>query len=179
MPRVSYYVAASANGHIATPTGGTEWLAPFETAGEDYGYAAFYGDVDAILLGRRAYEKCLGFDAWPFPGRPCWVFTQSRIGRAPAKVTATADDPATVLAGLRARGLRHAWLMGGGALAGAFRRAGLIADYIISVVPVLFGAGIPLFTNGGAAQPLALSESRNYPNGVLQRHFRNAAATDA
>lgn len=32
---------------------------------------------------------------------------------------------------------------------------------------------------GGAAQPLALSESRNYPNGVLQMHFRNAAVADA
>jgi hypothetical protein len=63
VPEVIYYVAASVDGYIATMDGGIEWLAPFEGTGEDYGYAQFYDSVEAVLLGRRTYEK----RAWPSP----------------------------------------------------------------------------------------------------------------
>ena len=76
MPEVVYYVAASLDGYIATPDGGVEWLAPFEGTGEDYGYAKFYTSVDAVLLGRKTFEKSLSFGEWPYPGNP--------VGRFPA-----------------------------------------------------------------------------------------------
>lgn len=52
------------------------------------------------------------------------------------------------------------WLVGGGTLASAFRAEGLVSEYIVAVVPVILGAGIPLFA--GAAPPayLSLVESR-------------------
>src|SRR5438552_14070360 len=53
VPEVIYYVAASLDGYIATSDGGIEWLSPFEGKGEDYGYAAFYASIDAVLLGRQ------------------------------------------------------------------------------------------------------------------------------
>jgi dihydrofolate reductase len=62
---VVYYVAASLDGFIATPDGGVGWLEPFE--GEDYGYAAFYASGDALLMGRRTFEKTLALGPWPYP----------------------------------------------------------------------------------------------------------------
>ena len=124
---VVYYVAVSLDGFIATPDGGVDWLAPFEGGDEDYGYAAFYASVDAVLLGRRTCRQALSFGAWPYADKPCWVF--SRRGRrelsaVPTGVTTTAASPREVVAGLERRGVGRAWLVGGGELAGSFRDQG-------------------------------------------------------
>jgi len=107
---IIYYVAASLDGFIATPDGGIDWLKPFEGTGEDYGYGEFYASIEAVLLGRATYEQCLKFPEWPYAGKPYWVFSN-----------ASGNTPASVSAEMRARGLRRAWLVGGGKLAAAFR----------------------------------------------------------
>jgi dihydrofolate reductase len=171
VPEVVYYVAASLDGYIATSDGGIEWLSPFEGKGEDYGYAAFYASIDAILLGRRTYEQCLTFGEWPYPGKPCWVFSHGAMKTTRPGVTSTNRDPRQMASELQARGLQRAWLVGGGELAGAFRREGLISEYIVSVIPVILGAGIPLFSSGMAHEALKLVETNAYPSGIVQLRY--------
>jgi len=176
VPEVIYYVAASLDAYIATTDGGVDWLAPFESAGEDYGYADFYASIDAVLLGSRTYKQCLGFAEWPYPGKPCWVFSKRRLKPARRDVSVTARSPREVLAELEARGYRRAWLVGGGKLAASFRAKGLITEYIVSVVPVVLGAGIPLFASRGLKESLTLAGSKPYPSGLVQLRYRRAAA---
>jgi dihydrofolate reductase len=171
-PQIVYYAAASLDGYIATPEGGVDWLAPFEGTGEDYGYAKFFNSVDAILLGRRTYDKSLEFGQWPYANKPCWVFSRDEALRpARAAVEVTAQAPAQVASELVRRGLRRAWLVGGGNLAAAFRSEGLITEYVVSVVPLLLGAGVPLFGPGGAREKLKLVGSKSYPNGLVQLRY--------
>jgi dihydrofolate reductase len=157
---VIYYVAASLDGFIATPDGGIEWLKPFEGTGEDYGYGEFYASIEAVLLGRATYEQCLQFPEWPYAGKPYWVFSR-RNG----------NTPPSVVAEMKARGLRRAWLVGGGKLAAAFRAERLITEHIVSIVPVLLGAGIPLFDGAVRVDELRLKSSRTYPNGIVQLRY--------
>ena len=157
---IIYYVAASLDGYIATREGGIDWLQRFESAGEDYGYGEFYASVEAVLLGRLTYEKCLQFPEWPYAGKPYWVFSR-RNG----------NTPQAVVAEMKARGLQRAWLVGGGKLAAAFRAEGLITEYIVSFVPLLLGAGIPLFDGAGAAEQLRLISSRTFPAGIAQLRY--------
>jgi len=171
MPEVTYYVAASLDGYIATADGGIEWLAPFEGTGEDYGYSAFYDSVDAVLLGSRTFEQALGFGDWPYPGKPTWVFSKRCLGPERADLTVTDSSPGDVLAELETRGVRHAWLVGGGTLAGSFQAGQYITRYIVSVIPVILGDGIALFGGSGAEQRLQLVESTPYPDGVLQLRY--------
>jgi dihydrofolate reductase len=171
MPQVIYYVAASLDGCIAISDGGLEWLAPFEGKGEDYGYDAFYDSVDAVLLGSRTYEKSQSFGAWPFPGKPSWVFSRRGIAAEQGDIVITSDSPAQVMAELDQRGVQRAWLVGGGALAGSFRQHRLITEYIVSVIPVILGEGIPLFASSGDREYLQLADSRSYPNGVVQLRY--------
>jgi dihydrofolate reductase len=168
---VIYYVAASLDGCIAISDGGLEWLAPFEGKGEDYGYDAFYDSVDAVLLGSRTYEKSQSFGAWPFPGKPSWVFSRRGIAPEQGDIVITSDSPAQVMAELDQRGVQRAWLVGGGALAGSFRQHRLITEYIVSVIPVILGEGIPLFASSGDREYLQLADSRSYPNGVVQLRY--------
>ena len=72
---------------------------------------------------------------------------------------------------MKARGLRRAWLVGGGKLAAAFRAERLITEHIVSVVPVLLGAGIPLFDGLGPREALRLKSSRGYANGIVQLRY--------
>jgi dihydrofolate reductase len=171
MPQVIYYVATSLDGYIAIQDGGVEWLAPFEGKGEDYGYDEFYSSVDAVLLGSRTYEKSRSFGTWPFPAKPCWVFSRRGIAASEADVIVTADSPERVMADLEERCVRRAWLVGGGALAGSFREQRLITEYIVSMIPVILGEGIPLFASSGEREYLQLADSRSYPNGVVQLRY--------
>ena len=75
---------------------------------------------------------------------------------------------------MKARGLRRAWLVGGGKLAGAFRAERLITEHIVSIVPVVLGAGIPLFDGPGPMQQLTLLSARAYANGIVQLRYRAA-----
>jgi len=121
---------------------GIEWLRPYEGTSEDYGYAEFYASVEAVLLGRATYEKLPGVPGVALRRKPYWF------------CPANGNTPASVVAEMKARGLRRAWLVGGGKLAAAFRAEGLITEHIVSVVPVILGAGTPLFDGAGTGAAL-------------------------
>ena len=169
MPEIVYYVAESVDGFIATPDGGVEWLAPFEGTIEDYGYAAFYAAIEAVLLGSRTYEQALTFAEWPYPDRPVYVFSSRELSRAGDNVVVTDATPEQVAAELDERGVRRAWLVGGGELAGAF---GLIDDLTITTVPVLLGDGVRLLGSQALLERLALVETTRFESGVLQQVYR-------
>ena len=168
---IAYYVAASLDGYIAGPDGGIDWLAPFETPREDYGYAAFYAGIDAVVLGRRTYELSLSFDEWPYAGKRVWVLSRTLPAAETPQATVTAASPREVAAAMENAGLRRAWLVGGGETAGAFRAAGLITEYIVSVIPVVLGGGVPLFAANGPREQLILTSSEPYDNGLVQLRY--------
>ena len=169
-PEVIYYVAASLDGYIGPPDGSVTWLSPFEGGSEDYGYTHFFASVDSVLLGRKTYEQSLTFSQWPYKGKRCWVSSRHKPKATPG-VAVTQDSPAKVIHELKAQGLRRAWLVGGGELAGAFRAEGLIKEYIVSVVPIILGAGVRMFGEDGSPERLTLVESQRYPSGIIQLRY--------
>jgi dihydrofolate reductase len=86
-------------------------------------------------------------------------------------VTLTAQDPSQVVEALGARGFSRAWLMGGGELASAFRLRGLISQYVISVIPVVLGRGVPLFASAARSDSLRLIETKSFPSGIVQLSY--------
>lgn len=171
MTEIIYYVAASLDGYIAAPDGGVAWLHEFE-GDEDYGYAEFAASLDAVLMGRRTYEQVLTFGPWPYGDTPCWVFSHAELAPAAPEVTITSATPQEVAAELAARGLERAWMVGGAELAAAFRSAGLITEYNVAIMPVILGAGIPLFGAPGQTDRLELIDSTPYASGVVMLRYR-------
>ncbi|WP_227562109.1 hypothetical protein [Acinetobacter bereziniae] len=53
------YIAASADGYIATLDGSVEFLTPFQSI--DCGYDDFIKEIDIILMGRKTYEVICSF----------------------------------------------------------------------------------------------------------------------
>jgi hypothetical protein len=76
MPKIKLYIATSLDGFIAEPDGGVDWL----FTDDDYGYTAFFGSVEALVMGRHTYEQVLGFGEWPYEDRPTYVLTRSAPG---------------------------------------------------------------------------------------------------
>ena len=128
--------------------------------------------VDALVLGRKTYDKVLTFDAWPYGQKPVFVLSTRPLVAAPpgAVVERMSGDPAEIVAQLTARGVRHAYVDGGMTIQ-RFLQAGLIQRLIITRVPVLIGDGIPLF--GALQGDVALTHvaTRAYASGLVQSEY--------
>ncbi|MGB3200474.1 MAG: dihydrofolate reductase family protein [Nodosilinea sp.] len=171
---IALYIATSLDGFIATSEGGIDWLSAIETPEEDYGYKAFYDSIDAIVMGRRTYDQVLSFGDWPYPGKSSYVMTSRPLSSELPALKATAQSPSELVATLQAEGCRRVWLVGGAALAAAFRAEGLISEYILSVIPVLLGEGISLFGSPGPRTELQLHSAETFDSGVVQLTYRAA-----
>jgi dihydrofolate reductase len=170
---VVLYIAASVDGYIARSNGGTDWLSIVEREGEDYGYAAFYESVDAIVMGSKTYELALSFGEWPYSGKKSFIFTRRDFKSDREDVMFVSDTVNHVLTRMKAQGFKKIWLVGGGALTSSFFQRGLIDEYIISTIPIILGQGIPLFLPSGREEKLDLIALKQYPSGLVQAHYRN------
>lgn len=169
------FIAASLDGYIARPDGDIGWLLQRDDPAEDHGYLDFIADKDMVVMGRGNYEKVLGVDPWPYD-RPVTVLSKQLAGTpVPAalqgKVRFSEAAPAQAMAELEGQGVRRVYV-DGGQLLQSFIRAGLVEDMVITTVPVLIGAGRPLFGTLPHDLDLALVGSRSFPSGLVQSTYR-------
>ena len=170
----SVYIATSLDGFIARENGELDWL-PLAggSAGEDYGYETFIKTVDAVVMGRRTYEKVLTFGHWPFGQRSVVVLSSSPIefpASVPSTVESMSGKPSDILARLEARGHRHVYVDGGATIQ-RFLEAGAIQRLIITRVPVLIGSGLPLFGRLPHDVRLKHVRTRDWPSGMVQSEY--------
>lgn len=168
------YIATSADGYIARPDGGVEWLDRPRTAG-DYGMSAFWKSIDTILWGRKTYEVALGFTRGRGVGYGAgvknWVFSR-RPPKSPSPDVEFARGPiATFAKRLRAAPGRDVWIMGGAGLIGSLLDAGEIDEIIVHVIPTIIGEGIPLIAPRHRLVPLRLLSTKRYSDGVVRLHY--------
>ncbi|MBS2017096.1 MAG: dihydrofolate reductase [Deltaproteobacteria bacterium] len=170
----SVFIATSVDGFVAGVGDDLGWLRVVERPGEDYGYEAFMGTVDVLVMGRRTYEVALGFPSWPYAGKRVVVMSRA-LGAGDVRhgVEVFGGSPGELVASLRAQGLERAYV-DGAALIRSFLEAGLIDDLTLSVVPVVLGGGIRLFGDAGSRRDLVLEESRAFPSGLVRSRYRLA-----
>src|SRR4030095_10722735 len=168
--KASVFVGTSLEGCIARDNGELDFL-PAD-GGEPHGYDEFIASVDAIVIGRKTFQTVLTFDAWPYGKKPVFVLSTRALAPAPlgAVVERMSGDPVEIVSQLDARGVQHAYVDGGITIQ-PFPRAGLIQRLIITRVPVLIGAGIPLF--GAIHRDVVLRHigTRQYASGLVQSEY--------
>ncbi|SEO92525.1 Dihydrofolate reductase [Actinacidiphila rubida] len=165
-PRTTYYTATSIDGFIADPDNSLDWLLGIE--GGDDTFAPFFKHVGAFAMGSTTYEWVLNHEnvgeqpskwrKW-YGHTPCWVFTHRDLPGVPgADITFVHGDVRPVHEAMtRAAGKRNIWLVGGGALVGAFADEGLLDEIVLTVAPVTLGAGAPLLPRRLASGVLELT----------------------
>jgi dihydrofolate reductase len=175
--KASVFIATSLDGFIARANGDLDWLPP--GGGEPHGYDEFMATVDALVIGRKTFETVLAFDSWPYGEKPVFVLSTRRLAPAPlgAVVERMSGAPADIVSQLAARGIRHVYVDGGVTIQG-FLEAGLIQRLIITRIPVLLGAGVPLF--GALRRDIVLRHvgTRQYASGLVQSEYVVAGTTD-
>ena len=176
--KTTVFVGTSLDGFIARPNGALDFL---DAGGnEPHGYEEFMASVDALVIGRHTFDTVLGFGGWAYGTKPVFVLSTRSLPPLPpgAVVERLAGDPAAIVAQLDARGVRHAYIDGGITIQ-RFLAAGLIQRLIISRVPVLIGAGIPLFGPLLRDIPLRHVATRHYRGGLVQSEYEVAAQPTA
>ncbi|HQS00460.1 MULTISPECIES: dihydrofolate reductase family protein [unclassified Polaromonas] len=171
------FIAISLDGFIARQDGDIDWLLQRDDPAEDHGYAAFIADKDLIVMGRGSYEKVLTLDTWPYD-RPVLVLSK-QLTDAPVpealkgKVRFSSLTPKDAMEKLAEQNVRRVYV-DGGQLVQSFLRDGLVADMVITTVPVLLGSGRPLFGALPQDIDLKLVSSRSFPSGLVQSSYRLA-----
>ena len=169
---VAVFVATSVDGFIARPNDDLDWL-PAD-GGEPHGYDEFIAGVDAIVIGRKTFEKVLTFGAWPYGDKRVVVLSSHPVDLSAVVggvVEQMAGSPAEVVSQLAATGAHNLYIDGGITIQ-RFLRAGLIERLIVTRVPVLIGDGVPLF--GALPQDMRLRHvsTRHFPSGLVQSEYQ-------
>jgi dihydrofolate reductase len=95
--KASVFVGTSVDGFIARPSGDLDFLPA--GGGEPHGYDEFMATVDALVIGRNTFETVLGFEAWPYGGKPVFVLSTRPLpplpqGAVAERLSGEPADPA-------------------------------------------------------------------------------------
>jgi len=177
---VQYYVASSLDGFIADADNKLDWLLQFGMEPYQQHYEAFLSKVGAIVMGSRTYEFVLGEgeDAWPYRELPTWVVTSRDLPGIPgADIRFASGDVGDVVQDAReAAGDRNVWIVGGGSVAAQAADLELVDEFLVTVMPIVLGAGAPLLPLSKPTRPLALIGHTLFESGAMELAYSYHAA---
>jgi dihydrofolate reductase len=168
--KVVLYIATSLDGYIARDNGDIDWLSMVESPNEDYGYKDFLASVDTVIMGRKTYDQVLTFGDFPYNDKKCYVISKTTRPKD-EYVEFFNGDICKLISEIRQKDGLNIWLVGGAEIVGEFLSKNLIDEYIISILPILLGKGIPLFRGDMPEIRLQLCRNVAYPSGFVQLSY--------
>jgi len=174
MRKLSLFIATSLDGYIAKPNDDLSFLKLVEKEGEDYGYAEFSANIDTIILGRKTYDYVLqeiGSSHYDNGQRDVYVITRTarpRVGRT----TFYTGKLTELVQRLKSDSGKNIYCDGGAEIINELLQHDLIDEFIISVIPILVGNGIRLFTDGRPEHKLELVSTKTFDTGLSQLHYK-------
>ena len=174
--KIITYISTSADGFIARTDGAVDWLDRPRPKG-NYGIGDFMRCIDTILWGHKTFDLALKMDAsgsWLgfVPKAKNYVFTHRPEAFSMPGVEFVNQPVGEFARRRRSERGKNIWMMGGGGIIASFLDAGEMDEFIIHVVPVFIGEGIPLIAPRQRTVPLKLLSSRRFADGVVRLHYR-------
>ena len=171
--KVIVHIATSADGYIARSDGDLEWLTSRPAPKGFYGMNAFMKSIDTQVLGRKTYEVSLRMGAdYDSKSRSIVFSRHSSPADAPSGVQFVKEAIGPFMSRLREQPGKDIWLVGGGEIIASFLDEQAIDEFVISVVPVFIGEGIPLIARRHRHVPLNLLSTERFDDGLVQLHYR-------
>jgi len=170
--KVIVHIGTSADGYIARTDGDLEWLTSRPKPEGFYGMSAFMRSIDTKLLGRKTYDMSLRMGAkFDSKSRTIVFSRHSPPADAPSGVEFVNGAIGPFVSRLREHPGKDIWLMGGGEIIASFLAAQAIDEFVISVVPIFIGDGIPLIARRHLHVPLSLRSTERFEDGVVQLRY--------
>lgn len=192
MRDLTYYIAATQDGLISDPDGGTDRFEQGQELiahiAEHYpetlptparahlGITAAPRRFDSVIMGRATYEVGASQGlASPYAHLDHQIVCSRTLGSdgataVGADVEVWADDPVVKVKELKSAAGLGLWLCGGGKLAGALLDE--IDELIIKRQPLVLGAGRPLFDGGHRPTLFELTDRTPVGDVVIETHRR-------
>lgn len=180
MRKVIYGAAVTLDGYIARLDGSVDYLR-MTKAGQKL-MRDFFAQLDTLVMGRKtveAAERLAGNDGNPLKGPwNTYAFSHTRPPGERKGITWTNQRPSAFVRQLRKRRGKHIFLMGGGELARSFLQEDLVDELFIGIVPIVLGAGIPLFRPGFPERHFQLTECKKYDGSSVALTYRRIRKTE-
>lgn len=173
MRKVRLYIATSLDGYIARTDHGLDWL-PQGSPDQDYGYADFLAGIDILVMGRKTWEQVKSFGEWPYGQKKSYVLSRKLKELKDEHVSLVTEPVPQFISNLKKQTGKDIWLLGGGEIVKEFLAYDLIDTFEIFVVPILLGAGLPLFPAGFPERKLMLAGSKQFDSGLMLSYKRKA-----
>ena len=157
MRKIKLFIACSLDGYIAKEDGSVNWLP--ENA--DSGYDQFYSSIETVLMGNTTYEQILTFGKYPYKDKVSYVFTRNPNLKKDEKVEFKSEVEEFTKKLVSSLG-KDIWLVGGSDIASTFLNLKFVDEFILSVIPIVLGKGIPLFKNIKEEIKLELIKTTEY-----------------
>jgi dihydrofolate reductase len=166
--KLSVFCGVSVDGFLARLDHTVDFL---DTDGQEpHGFDEHYKDIDVVVIGRNTYNFVVSYGKWMYGKKPVVVLSSRPIDFSWIRngmVEQMSGDPATIVALLEKKRYKHAYIDGGVTIQ-RFLAAGLMDRMTISRVPVLIGAGMPLFGPVPHDIPLQHISSHTFRGGLVQ-----------
>jgi dihydrofolate reductase len=175
--KVRVYIGTSLDGLIAGPNDELDWLPhptpDFRLPPGALGFEAFLAEVGVMVMGRRTYDVVRGLSPdWYYGDTHVWVPTTRPLESGLATVKAVSGSIETLLdEALAAAGGKDVYVDGGATIRSALE-VDRVDELVITVVPVILGAGRSLFAGLGRRVPLEVTAVVDYGLGMHQIHAR-------
>lgn len=136
--RVFIIAAITADGFIGRDAGHlADWTSP-----EDKKlFVRLTKEAGTMVMGAKTFATI----GRALPGRKTIVYSRNPQSVAQKDVEGTSESPTALIVRLEEEGVQSLAVCGGASIYGQFMAAGVVDELYLTIEPVLFGSGVPLF----------------------------------
>ena len=172
--RIILNLAMSLDGYIADTEGGFAWIVGDGDRSADskdqFDFPGFLANVDTLVMGRKAYDDAPSESLDGYKDKTIYVATSEPLERSSNNVLAISGDVVKQIQEVREKEGTDIWIYGGSELADQFIKADIIDEYIVGIIPIILGKGIPLFLADNPTLKLHLTDCTSQEGIVIVRY---------
>lgn len=151
MRKIILSVAVSLDGFIEGPNGEYDWCPPPSKKE----MSDFLQEIDTIFMGRKSFEMA---GKSMFRDKEHYVFSDTLSEKTKGVYIIRSNMLKTVSLMQQEKG-KNIWLFGGASLISTFINQNMVDEMWLAFVPIVLGAGKPLFENITERKKYKLTES--------------------
>lgn len=160
MRKTIIYIAMSIDGYIADKNNGVSWLGGDNSDPESMGsFFSFFETIDTVILGWKTYSQIineLSPEEWPYKGKKTYVLTHRSVEDTQDISFISIENLTDFIEDLKKESGSNIWICGGANIIHQVLEQKAFDRLHISVMPVVLGDGVPLFSRISDSIPLKL-----------------------